>query len=56
MVGDKMKRKELDETTCKKLRQQIAAIRQEMQYAANDLEYESYLHMVRSLEELLKKR
>lgn len=51
-----MDNKALSDETRRKLQAQIAAIRQEMQYAANDLEYETHLHTVRSLENLLKRR
>ena len=38
----------------KKLQQQISLLRQQMDHANNDLEFETYLHMIRDLESLLK--
>jgi excinuclease UvrABC helicase subunit UvrB len=40
--------------TRKKLQQQISLLRQQLNHANNDLEFETHLHMIRDLESLLK--
>ncbi|MBP2633621.1 MAG: hypothetical protein H6Q70_4249 [Firmicutes bacterium] len=38
----------------KKIQKQIALLRQQLDQANNDLEFETHLHMIRDLESLLK--
>ena len=39
-----------------KLQHQIDELRRRMQYDANDLDYETHLHMVRDLQRILDKK
>lgn len=48
-------RKQLSEETRRKIRAQIASLKAQMRYDANDLEFETHLHMMRELENVLKR-
>lgn len=40
----------------RKLQEQIDALKKRMQYDANDLDYETHLHLVRDLQRILDKK
>ena len=46
----------LDPEVRRKLQGQIDALKKRMQYDANDLEYETHLHLVRDLQRILDKK
>lgn len=53
-MEEKIQKKAMSDDRRIKLKRRIAALREEMHHANNDLEYESYLNTVRELESLLK--